>query len=235
MKRVSSLAGDAILIGFALTGGLLVPWATMGALVPLLEKSGAGTLNYRGRRVVLGLGLVWVAWAIGVFAASALLDLLSRTVWADVLFPPSSATLVRFAPYVLVLGTMAAGMVGDVLGSPAEKGFSGLRASLRFGRVTAGAVELIAIGVLAAVVTLPHALQLSASAGRLGQIFIWGLATLAVALTANMVSLFASQPGPQCRPPWPHVAPSFARRHPGPPRKRLSENTPPGGAGRSRR
>ncbi len=185
--------GIAIEIGFALLGALVVPWAVMRMLVPTLEASGVGVANYRGRRVALGLGVVWLVWGVGVLAAGALLDALSLTLWSDWQFPPSASAFSEFAPLVLVLGAMAAGMADDVFGSHAEKGFRGHLWALTSGRLSTGALKLLAIGALAAAGTLPRAL--ASGRGLVGALTVWVLDVLAIGLTANLVNLFDLRPG----------------------------------------
>ena len=49
----------------AVVAAWLVPGWAMRRLLPVLERSGRDVTNYRGREVVLGLGVVWLVWAWG--------------------------------------------------------------------------------------------------------------------------------------------------------------------------
>ncbi len=57
----------AVSLVLLLVGAIIVPWLAMRALVPTLESTGRGLAeNYRGRSVVVGLGLVWIIWTLGL-------------------------------------------------------------------------------------------------------------------------------------------------------------------------
>ena len=187
---------DALVFGFAFLGAVVVPWAGMRMLVPTLEAADSvAVTNYRGRRVVYGLGLVWVMWVIGIQLSSALLDVLAGRYWADWSFMPSSVGFGEFAPAVLVLGTLVLGFADDVFGTGADRGFRGHLAALRRGRLTTGGLKLLGIGLLAAIVSLPRTTLAWPEAPVVGAAGQWVLATLAIALSANFVNLTDLRPG----------------------------------------
>jgi UDP-GlcNAc:undecaprenyl-phosphate/decaprenyl-phosphate GlcNAc-1-phosphate transferase len=182
-------------VGFAVVGALLIPWLAMRALVPTLERSAVTVENYRGRRVALGLGLVWAVWAVGVLLAQVLVEQASLLWWANWQDPPSGSALDYFAPLTLVLGTALVGMADDVFGSGSEKGFRGHLSALRHGRLTMGAFKLLAIGMFAVLATAPTLLVSFVGHEPTGAFVRWVLSALAIALTANLVNLLDLRPG----------------------------------------
>ena len=187
-------ASDAAILGFAALGAFVAPWLAMRALVPVLEESGAGAaLNYRGRRVTSGLGLVWVVWVVGVQLAYVL----SRIV-SDFLPPAAGATpygpllSAEFMPFVLVLGAMALGFADDVFGSASDKGFGGHLSALAHRRLTTGALKLFGVGLLAAAAVRP---DFSGGGSPVPTLAVWALQVLGIGLTANFVNLLDLRPG----------------------------------------
>ncbi|MGV8082469.1 MAG: hypothetical protein AB2L09_02375 [Coriobacteriia bacterium] len=186
-------AGTLISCAVLLIGTWLLPWLAMRALMPALERSPLGSRpNYRGRSVTLGLGLVWLIWAVGIQLAAVVMDLLAQA------FPDttSSLKLLQVAsglPLTLVLGALLFGFLDDVVGNGAERGFRGHLRALRAGRLTTGGLKLLGIGLLAAGTLRPdtnggHDLIWSS-------IGVWVLQVLAIALTANLVNLMDLRPG----------------------------------------
>ena len=55
--------------GAGLVFGVAVPWIGMRMFTPSLAAS-PSRMNFRGREVHLGLGVVWVLWAGGAMAAA---------------------------------------------------------------------------------------------------------------------------------------------------------------------
>lgn len=193
---MTPLASGAIAFGFAVFGAVVVPWVGMRMLMPTLEAADTGAVtNFRGRRVVYGLGLVWVLWVIGVQFSSALLELVSLRLWSAWQFPPSGAGFEQLGAPVLVLGALVLGFADDVFGTSADRGFRGHIAALRRGRLTTGGLKLLGIGLLAAAVTLPRALMAPAETSGFAVAADWILATLAIALSANFVNLTDLRPG----------------------------------------
>ena len=191
---MSQWATDFIVLVLALLGAFVVPWLAMRALAPVLEESGAGAVvNYRGRRVVYGLGLVWVVWVVGVqladVAVTALGNLLPAAGGAKLY---ESVLSGGFMPFVLVLGAMVLGFADDVFGTAADKGFRGHLSALAHGRLTTGALKLFGVGLLAAAAARP---DFSSAAAGLPAFSLWALQVLGIALTANFVNLLDLRPG----------------------------------------
>lgn len=186
---MSQVAADTIAVAVLFLGVVAFPWLVMRALVPTLESSAAGRVsNYRGRSVVLGLGLVWVVWTIGLVCAGTVLAIIRRYA------PPEGgqpySVLAVAAPLVLVLGACALGLADDVFGSGSDRGFRGHISALFHGRLTTGGLKLLGIGLLAAVAAgTDTASDFPAGTAR------WVLAVLAIALTANLINLMDLRPG----------------------------------------
>lgn len=181
-------------LAFVVLGALVLPWVAMRALVPVLQESGAGAvLNYRGRRVVYGLGLVWVVWVAGVQLA----DLLTTSV-LDLFGQGEGAALygsilpAEFMPFVLVLGALVFGFADDVYGTSSDKGFRGHLSALSRGRLTTGGLKLFGVGVLAATAVRP---DLSGTVAPAQAVVVWLLQALGIALTANFINLLDLRPG----------------------------------------
>jgi hypothetical protein len=204
------------LIVAVLTGWALPSW-TARRLVASLETGGPAVANFRGRPVHLGLGLVWLTWAIGVMAAASLVAFASRVFvtaglsagatpgyWLIALGGTPFATAAAAVPVLLVVGAAALGLADDVFGGD-EKGFSGHFAALRDGRLTTGMLKLLGIGTLAFVSATGVAASIgqvdpmvAASVGWVhGALAVLALiaATLVIALSANLVNLSDVRPG----------------------------------------
>ncbi|MHB1341619.1 MAG: hypothetical protein ACYC77_07895 [Coriobacteriia bacterium] len=182
---------DALLaITLSVTLGLGVPWLLIATLAPVLASTErARATNFRGRRVFLGLGIVWLAWAGCAIVAGVAFE-----VWF-----PAVATgplLALAGPFALV--GFALGMIDDAFGSSGTRGFSGhLRAMLK-GHLTTGGLKLIGIGVASLVVARVLADASPWGAGwRDGAevVFPVALAAAAIALTSNFVNLTDLRPG----------------------------------------
>jgi hypothetical protein len=211
---VSDWLAAAGAVAIALLSGWFLPAAVMKRLVPTFEGSRWVVANYRGRDVAQGLGLVWLVWVAAQATVSALLQVLL------VLAPGAAAgaasgalggalLLVRgvaAVPFVLIVGALAFGLTDDVFGDAGARGFRGHLGALKGGRLTTGALKLFGIGALAAAAALPAALRpvsaapvaLEAGARALAVasfLAAWVLATLVIALAANLVNLTDVRPG----------------------------------------
>lgn len=194
----------AIALAAAVVAGWLVPALVVRSLVPSLSSSKLVTTNYRGRSVFLGLGLVWVAWAVALLAASTIFDaiaLLSAGSLgsAEMLLFDGPLTLPVYAvPFMLVAAAVLFGMVDDVFGGSAEKGFRGHLGALTQGRLTTGGLKLLGIGVVSAVYGW-HAASSKANATGVTSAGVmigwWVAATALIALSANFVNLTDLRPG----------------------------------------
>ena len=177
----------------SLVGCVVVPTLFMKMLVPSLER-GRSVLNFRGREVFPGLGIVWIIWAgcaIITGIGSAALGTQSVMMMLTLLGP-------------LALVAAALGLIDDAYGSSADRGFRGHFRALAHGRVTTGMLKLIGIGAASLVV-----------AAILGQIALWGagdsgliriagtlFAAAAISLTANLVNLTDLRPGRALKVYW---------------------------------
>jgi UDP-GlcNAc:undecaprenyl-phosphate GlcNAc-1-phosphate transferase len=191
---VSDAAAYAVTLALVLGAAAVVPWLAMRALVPTLEASGRGLAeNYRGRRVVVGLGVVWLVWALALMTAGLIASLYAgiSSAWGHP--APVLVFGIEQLPFLLVLGAFGLGMVDDSLGSSADKGFRGHLSALRRGRLTTGALKLLGIGVLAAVSVTPAFGAVDAPLRR--TLGLWVLQVLAIALTANLLNLMDLRPG----------------------------------------
>ena len=161
----------------------------MRMLAPsLAESERAAAVNFRGRRVFYGLGIVWLFWAgaaiIGGVAAAQLAG-------GSVL-----PLLTLAGPLALV--AFALGVVDDAYGSTSARGFRGHLSALRRGRLTTGGAKLLGISLASLVVALV-----------IGEVAPWGreaagigwtvaralVAGAAIALTSNFVNLTDLRPG----------------------------------------
>lgn len=202
--------GVAIATLSALLVAWLVPAWVMERFLRALERSGTVVTNYRGREVVPGLGVAWLVWAVGFAVLSALLNLVFPT--AEVLLAESLETRgalfwpVPVLPTLLVTGAFALGLMDDVFGDAGSRGFRGHLGALREGTLTTGALKMFGVGVLAIAAgasavfragrstvlpRIPQQPGWSVAAG-LG---VWVLATLVIALAANLVNLADLRPG----------------------------------------
>lgn len=198
MTRVTAYA---IALAAAALAGWVVPALTMRALAPSLEASPLASENFRGRRVFLGLGLVWVVWTVVLFAASTAFDVVSTAMnvaygTTEMLLFEAFTLPLYVVPIILVLGTAAFGMADDVFGTPGDKGFRGHLKALFGGRLSTGGLKLLGIGVVAAV----HAWRAGPAQGDPGTSAVilvawWIAGTLVIALSANLVNLLDLRPG----------------------------------------
>ncbi|MDO8848565.1 MAG: hypothetical protein Q7W51_09295 [Coriobacteriia bacterium] len=194
----------AIAIATAVVAGWLVPALAIRALVPSLEASALVTENYRGRTVALGLGLVWAAWSVSLFVASTALDAVASLAdiglgSAEMLLFDGPLTMPLYAvPIILTVSAVLFGMVDDVFGTSADKGFRGHLRALVAGRLSTGGLKLLGIGLIAAVYGWRAAVQGAESAGvtSIGVLIGWWVAaTLVIALSANLLNLTDLRPG----------------------------------------
>jgi len=202
----------AVIVGWALPA-----WAA-GRLTRALETGGVSVVNFRGHSVSLGLGLVWVVWAVGVAAAWNLFGFGSQLLLAGISASTEAvpewlvsfsyspfATVVAAVPFLLVIGAALFGLADDAFGGSADKGFRGHMRALREGRLTTGMLKLLGIGALSLVAatgisgSIAGADPMSSSASGWAQVgytvFAWIAATLVIALAANLLNLTDLRPG----------------------------------------
>lgn len=194
----------AIALAAAAVAGWLIPWLAMRALTPSLEASSLVTTNFRGRKVFLGLGLVWAVWAVSLLVASAVLDvvlLLGDASYGSVesMLLDGPLTMPLYAvPIILTVSALLFGLADDVFGTSADKGFRGHVRALLHGRLSTGGLKLLGIGAVAAVYGWRTAAQGAEAAGVSDTWLLagwWVAATLVIALTTNLLNLTDLRPG----------------------------------------
>lgn len=205
-------------VALAVLAGWGAPALAARFLVPTLEASGLKVTNWRGRRVPVGLGLVLALWAISVAAVSNVYGFALRTFAADALGAgagadawavafsrsPFAASVV-FVPVLVVVGSVALGLADDAFGDRSIRGFRGHLSALAAGRLTTGMVKLLGIGMLAMIAATGIAAAIgqvdswvTSAQGGAQQAFViaaWVLATIVIALSANLVNLTDLRPG----------------------------------------
>jgi hypothetical protein len=194
-----TLVWDVVAVGLAALAGLCVPFVMMRMLWPSIERSATRVRNYRGIEVGLGLGTVWLVWAVAAAGIVALTQLLILSL-ASPEFSQVAESLGSgrwFVASFLVLAAFAFGLVDDVFGDGDSRGFRGHLSALRRGRLTTGGLKLLGIGVAsAAAASLGAVMAAQTGWGPTAPMALhWVVATLAIALTANLVNLTDLRPG----------------------------------------
>jgi UDP-GlcNAc:undecaprenyl-phosphate/decaprenyl-phosphate GlcNAc-1-phosphate transferase len=209
------LAAVSVVLVLALAWALPA-WAA-GRIVRAIEATGRKVTNFRGREVTLGLGLVWLVWPVAVVGVWNLIGLGTQIVvtslpqtaqvpaWLAGISTTPFGTAVTAVPFLLMAGAFAFGMADDSLGGSGDRGFRGHFAALREGRLTTGMLKLAGIGGLAFVSATGIATQIKTIDPMVGDatgwaggalIFLtWIVATLVIALAANLVNLTDLRPG----------------------------------------
>lgn len=193
---MSSLAAWAIVIAAVVTVCWVLPWLGMRMLAPALAK-GSAVENYRGRKVFLGLGIVWVFWIGG----PVILLLLTGAERSLSVFPEpvgealaSEAGLVTTVLICFVLAALMAipafvfGMIDDSLGGADRKGFRGHVGALLEGRLTTGGLKMLGIGIAALFVGLVVGVE------REGDWLHGLVSAIVIALAANALNLLDLRP-----------------------------------------
>jgi UDP-N-acetylmuramyl pentapeptide phosphotransferase/UDP-N-acetylglucosamine-1-phosphate transferase len=168
--------------------GLLVGWGAGLWAAPQVLAGLAGSslarVNYRGRTVVAGLGLLLplglLVWATPL-ALAARLDPL-RAARIDLLDPTGLAVVVAGLAFLIL------GLADDLIEDAGSRGFRGHLRALAGGRLTGGGIKLLG-GVLAALVVA----SLATPEGRSAWLLPLGAAV--VASTANLANLLDLRPG----------------------------------------
>jgi hypothetical protein len=193
---MSAVAAWGIVIAAVAFVCVVIPWLGMRMLVPALA-AGSSIDNYRGKRVFLGLGVVWVFWIGG----PVVLLLLTAAERALSLFPEPVGTMLSSDPGLVpkmllgfVMATVMAipafvfGMIDDSLGGADRKGFRGHVSALLEGRLTTGGLKMVGIGVAALFVGLVIGTE------RGGDWLHGLLSALVIALAANALNLLDLRP-----------------------------------------
>lgn len=203
MNTLAAVVGLALALGV----GWAVPAAFARRFVPWAAGSSLVRPNYRGRPVAPSLGIAWAVWAVGLLGVQALFDLLQRTV-------PRASQVGAFVerlgasplglpffgvPFVLVVGCVLLGLADDAFGHAGPKGFRGHLRALAAGRVTTGVLKLAGIGGLAVFYGVGAASRLvergGGEPGAATLVLACVLATLVIALSANLMNLLDVRPG----------------------------------------
>jgi hypothetical protein len=180
----------------ALVAGWIVPAIGMRMFMPTLEASATKVGNYRGAQVSAGLGLVWLVWGVAVLASAFVALLLNNSGVA-----PGTGMLGWWlwwmVPALLVLVSFTFGLVDDVFGGSSARGFRGHLAALVRGRLTTGGLKIIGIGIAAGLAAVFGRLDSAPLEGAFEWTWIasWALATVTIALAANLVNLTDLRPG----------------------------------------
>ena len=204
----------ALSIVVALVGGWLIPWVAMKFIMRARFKSGKQqAVNYAGKTVSYGLGLVWLVWA------ASLLLFLIKGEWLVVILPQvfgagidsgigqalmQIATAYSFDNtfFVLAIPLVVAcfffGWLDDRFGKHGDGGFKGHVKALFKGKLTTGMVKVLGIGTVALLVSI-LAKGFGFFDGSLtyvtGPDVFWILLSMcAIALSANLINLFDLRP-----------------------------------------
>jgi hypothetical protein len=202
----------AISLLLTAAGAVVLPFVGIRALLPAIEGNSTGVVNYRGRTITPGIGLVWLLWAAGVGLAAALQGVTvefirNATEPADPLrwlFIEGSWPMRAGVMLALVLAAFGFGLADDVFGDRSVRGFRGHVGALAHGRLTTGGLKLLGIGAVSAWASL---MIVNGSLATRDEILVpgwrgvaawiasWALATIVIALTANLLNLMDLRPG----------------------------------------
>ena len=188
-------------LALAITVGWAVPAWAMTRLVPSLETGGPRVSNYRGHSVPTGLGTVWLVWTAGVAVVDATLVYLVLTGGPGPEAVSAVNTMVGImGPLTLLVpGAFAFGLIDDIFGDRAVRGFRGHLGALAGGRITTGGLKLLGIGSLSLVAGFSAVRQLVSYRGGPMEVAsglaAWACAALVIALSANLVNLTDLRPG----------------------------------------
>jgi len=158
--------------------GFAAGWALWVLLQPVLDEPLFARENFRGASIPTAAGIVLVLSAVAVEGVMAVLE--AGGVDLDGTGHARRLTLLAVAGYGFL------GLLDDLGGSPAARGFRGHLAALGRGRLTTGGVKLLGGGAVALVAVAPVAGE---SIGRLVR------DAALVALAANLGNLFDRAPG----------------------------------------
>ena len=162
-----------------LAGGALAAVLLERAAAPVLSAPPLQRLNYRGHPLATGGGLLIV---LAVLVVEAVRTAAAEFGLGEELSDSLLRSVVLFACFAFAL----LGLVDDLLGTDADRGFRGHLLALRRGRLTTGALKLFGGGVVAIVLT--------AAPGEVSGRRLLADAAL-VALAANLGNLLDRAPG----------------------------------------
>ncbi|MCL2655396.1 MAG: hypothetical protein FWD65_06855 [Coriobacteriia bacterium] len=189
----------ARVLGVLICCGLLPAVALHFLMKAFRKRTFLQIENYAGRFVSLGLGFVWPLWGCGVVALT-----LAASAWYKY-WPRLGGSIFlseHLLGYALAAGAVFAfGLIDDLGGGGASKGFKGHLKALAHGQVTTGVVKLFGIGITAIIfafyVIEPAPLTgcLMTAFDRFHWVIFIFLVGGAVALSANFVNLCDLRPG----------------------------------------
>ncbi len=173
------MSGAGWAFGLLLAGGVLAALLLERASAPVLSAPALRRTNYRGHELATAGGLVIVLAVLVVEAA--------RTALAEFgVGEELSDSLLRSVLLFACFAFAFLGLIDDLLGTDADRGFRGHLEALVHGRLTTGAMKLFGGGVVAIV--------LAAAPGQVSGRRLLADAAL-VALAANLGNLFDRAPG----------------------------------------
>ena len=180
----------AVSLALVVLAAVGLPILGMRMLVPVLAAPERMHPNYRGKQVFLGLGVVWIIWALGVALLQWMLPALSFT--SAGLVPAVLGSAAWLATVCFALG-----LVDDAFGTTAEKGLRGHLRALAKGRLTTGGLKLMGIGAASLVAASGAREWLGVLSGRSGGATAVEvvLATVVIAGMSNLLNLLDLRPG----------------------------------------
>lgn len=173
------MSSGGVAFGLLLVGSAVVALLLERAAAPVLSAPALRRLNYRGHELATAGGLVIVLAVLVVEAA--------RTALAEFgVGEELSDDLLRSVVLLACFAFAFLGLIDDLLGTEADRGFLGHLRALAQGRLTTGAMKLFGGGVVAIVLT--------AAPGEVSGRRLLADAAL-VALAANLGNLLDRAPG----------------------------------------
>jgi hypothetical protein len=167
-----------VTVALAAALGAGAGWALWVLLRPVLSQPLFGRENHRGATIPTAAGIVLVLAAVAVEATFAVLEAASVDL--------DGTGAARRLTLVAVLGYGFLGLLDDLGGSPAARGFRGHLAALGRGELTTGGVKLLGGGAVALLAVAPVAGE------NVGRLLRDGAL---VALAANLGNLLDRAPG----------------------------------------
>lgn len=173
------MSAGATAFALLFLGGLVAALVLERAAAPVLGAPALERVNYRGHRLATAGGLVIV---LAVLVVEAARTALAEFGVGEELSDSLLRSMVLFACFAFAF----LGLIDDLLGTEADRGFRGHLRALAGGRLTTGAMKLFGGGVVAIV--------LAAAPGEVSGRRLLADAAL-VALAANLGNLLDRAPG----------------------------------------
>jgi hypothetical protein len=163
---------------------MTIPILAMVMLVPSLKSHAPKSKNYRGVTVFCGLGIVWFIWLVALILTERLLPVIGLGLpgWVEILIPI----------FPLMAGSCVLGLFDDWAGDGPSKGFRGHLKAMFHGRLTTGGLKFFGIGILSLVVAAGLFYDPDDLLYSISKVLV---ATLVMALFANLMNLFDLRPG----------------------------------------